>query len=154
MSLRGLPPWVSIASYEASVPASAGDSLEVGPGGLRRSLASGVISPTGMVDLSRVRFVTPGGMVGLACLLETWISDYDSPVLVAPEDDNVARVCLMNTPRGRGPLECGSRGARKKGVRPTFSSASLVFILSVSVYQALARSSIRRIEGVADPHGG
>ncbi len=57
--------------------------------GLRKALNSGIISIDGGVDLSRVGFVTPGGMTGLSCLLETWAA-VQGPVPLVPPDDEVA----------------------------------------------------------------
>lgn len=57
--------------------------------GLQKALNSGIISIDDGVDLSRVSFVTPGGMTGLSCLLETW-SAVRGPVPLVPPDDEVA----------------------------------------------------------------
>lgn len=53
------------------------------------ALHSGIISIDDGVDLSRVGFVTPGGMTGLSCLLETWAAAR-GPVPLIPPDDEVA----------------------------------------------------------------
>jgi anti-sigma regulatory factor (Ser/Thr protein kinase) len=55
--------------------------------GLRRAMNLGVISRDGGVDLSRVNFVTPGGMTGLSCLLERWAAELGPVTLVPPDDD-------------------------------------------------------------------
>ena len=48
-------------------------------GGLRARLSSGVLLRDGELDLSGVRFVRPGGMVGLSSLIETWMTE-DRPL--------------------------------------------------------------------------
>lgn len=47
--------------------------------GLRARLSSGALLRDGELDLSRVRFVRPGGMVGLSSLIETWTTE-DRPL--------------------------------------------------------------------------
>jgi anti-sigma regulatory factor (Ser/Thr protein kinase) len=54
--------------------------------GLHSALAEDAASPDRGVDLSRVDFVTPGGMVGLACLLEGWIAEHESVHLILPDE--------------------------------------------------------------------
>jgi anti-sigma regulatory factor (Ser/Thr protein kinase) len=47
--------------------------------GLRARLSSGVLLRDGELDLSGVRFVRPGGMVGLSSFIETWVTE-DRPL--------------------------------------------------------------------------
>lgn len=63
--------------------------------GLRRALDSGVVS-VGGVDLSRIGFVTPGGLVGLSCLLETWAAQHGQVPLVPPEDEVAGYMVRMD----------------------------------------------------------
>jgi hypothetical protein len=48
-------------------------------GGLRARLASDTLLRNGELDLSGVRFVRPGGLVGLSSLIETWTTE-DRPL--------------------------------------------------------------------------
>lgn len=57
--------------------------------GLCSKASSYVLSPEEKVDLSRVRFITPGGLVGLACLLESWIEEHGELSLVVPDNLDV-----------------------------------------------------------------
>lgn len=57
--------------------------------GLRRATESGVMCSGDGVDLSGVDFVTVGGMVGLACLVEGWAAER-GPVPFMPPCDEVA----------------------------------------------------------------
>lgn len=57
--------------------------------GLCSKSGSLVLSPEKKVDLSRVRFITPGGLVGLACLLESWIAEHGEVSLVVPDNQDV-----------------------------------------------------------------
>lgn len=45
--------------------------------------------PQEKLDLSRVRFITPGGLVGLACLIESWILKYGELSLIVPDNLDV-----------------------------------------------------------------
>lgn len=54
--------------------------------GLRSKSGSGVLSPGNELDLSHVNFITPGGLVGLACLLEAWTAEHGAVSLVTPND--------------------------------------------------------------------
>jgi hypothetical protein len=54
-------------------------SWELTMGGLRARLASDTLLRNGELDLSGVRFVRPGGMVGLSSLIETWTTE-DRPL--------------------------------------------------------------------------
>ena len=55
--------------------------------GLKRAVDSETVSVEGGVDLSGVDFVTPGGMVGLSCMLERWAAERGRVALVPPEDE-------------------------------------------------------------------
>lgn len=57
--------------------------------GLRNALDSEIVSIDKGIDLSRVDFVTPGGMAGLSCLLYTWAKE-QGPLLFVPPEDEVA----------------------------------------------------------------
>lgn len=57
-------------------------------GGLRARLSSGVLLRDGELDLSGVRFVRPGGMVGLSSLIETWTTE-DRPLGIRLPPDRV-----------------------------------------------------------------
>ncbi len=63
---------------------------------MRSALAKNVVSPHSGVDLSEVDFVTPGGMVGLACLLETWTAEYGCVDLFLPNEDITAYLHRMD----------------------------------------------------------
>ncbi len=52
-------------------------------------MESGIVSPRRGVDLSGVNFATPGGMVGLTCLIRSWAEER-GPVLLEPPADEVA----------------------------------------------------------------
>ncbi len=47
-------------------------------------------------DLSNVGFVTPGGMVGLACALEEWTSKYGAVQVILPNEDITAYMHRMD----------------------------------------------------------
>ncbi len=64
--------------------------------GLRTAVNSGIISIDGGVDLSRVDFVTPGGMTGLSCLLETWAAEQGQVTFVPPEDQVAGYMARMD----------------------------------------------------------
>jgi anti-sigma regulatory factor (Ser/Thr protein kinase) len=55
--------------------------------GLHSALAEDAVAPHCAVNLSRVDFATPGGMVGLACLLEGWIAKHGCVHLILPGED-------------------------------------------------------------------
>lgn len=57
--------------------------------GVRARLSSGAIFSSGEVDLSRVRFVRPGGLVALSSLIETWTAE-DRPLSIRLPPDAVA----------------------------------------------------------------
>ena len=57
--------------------------------GLCSKLGSGALSPSGGLDLSRVNFITPGGLVGSACLLESWLNERGEVALAVPESSDV-----------------------------------------------------------------
>lgn len=57
--------------------------------GLRSRLSSDKMFTAGEVDLSRVRFVRPGGLVGLSSLIETWTME-DRPLGIKLPPDGVA----------------------------------------------------------------
>ena len=65
------------------------------PDGLRSAIEVGALSPLG-VDLSNVGFVTPGGFVGLACILEEWTSKYGVVPVVLPNEDVTAYMHRMD----------------------------------------------------------
>jgi anti-sigma regulatory factor (Ser/Thr protein kinase) len=67
----------------------AGSSWDLTMGGLRARLSSGGLLRDGELDLSGVRFVRPGGMVGLSSLVETWTTE-DRPLGVRLPPDRVA----------------------------------------------------------------
>lgn len=64
--------------------------------GLRRAVASGIVSSREGVDLSGVDFVTPGGMVGLACLIEGWALEWNPVPLVPPADEVAGYMARMD----------------------------------------------------------
>lgn len=55
--------------------------------GLRSRLGSGDLFSTAGVDLSGVRFVTPGGMADLACLLEKCVGEHGTIDLILPQGE-------------------------------------------------------------------
>lgn len=59
-------------------------------------MASGIVSSREGVDLSGVDFVTPGGMVGLACLIEGWALEWDPVSLVPPADEVAGYMARMD----------------------------------------------------------
>lgn len=61
--------------------------------GLRGAVELGIVSSRGGIDLSGVDFATPGGMVGLTCLIRTWAAEW-GPVLIEPPTDGVAGYML------------------------------------------------------------
>lgn len=65
------------------------------PRGLRVAVENGALSPCS-VDLSNVGFVTPGGMVGLACTLEEWTSKYGAVQVILPNEDITAYMHRMD----------------------------------------------------------
>jgi anti-sigma regulatory factor (Ser/Thr protein kinase) len=65
------------------------------PDGLRSAVEDSVLSPFG-VDLSNVGFVTPGGIVGLACILEEWTLKYGAVPVVLPNEDVTAYMHRMD----------------------------------------------------------
>lgn len=65
------------------------------PSGLRSAIECNVLSPFG-VDLSNVGFVTPGGIVGLACILEEWTSTHGAVPVVLPHEDVTAYMHRMD----------------------------------------------------------
>ncbi len=67
----------------------AGSGWDLTMGGLRARISSGILLADGELDLSEVRFVRPGGMVGLSSLIETWTTE-DRPLGVRLPPDRVA----------------------------------------------------------------
>lgn len=67
----------------------ASSSWELTMTGLRAKLSSDTMFAAGEVDLSGVRFVRPGGMVGLSSLIETWTLE-DRPLGIKLPPDSVA----------------------------------------------------------------
>lgn len=65
------------------------------PRGLRFAIETGALSAYS-VDLSNVEFVTPGGMVGLACTLEKWTSKYGALQVILPNEDITAYMHRMD----------------------------------------------------------
>lgn len=65
------------------------------PSGLRSAIEDSALSPFG-VDLSNVGFVTPGGIVGLACILEKWTSKHGVVPVVLPNEDVTAYMHRMD----------------------------------------------------------
>lgn len=65
------------------------------PDGLRTAVEDSVLSPFG-VNLSDVAFVTPGGVVGLACILEEWTLRYGAVPVVLPNKDVTAYMHRMD----------------------------------------------------------
>jgi anti-sigma regulatory factor (Ser/Thr protein kinase) len=65
------------------------------PSGLRSAIATNVLSPFG-VDLSNIHFVTPGGIVGLACILEAWTAKHGAVPVVLPCEDVTAYMQRMD----------------------------------------------------------
>ena len=59
-------------------------------------MTSGMASSHKGVDLSRVDFVTPGGMVGLACLIEGWALEWGPIPLVPPADEVAGYMVRMD----------------------------------------------------------
>ena len=65
------------------------------PDGLRSAVEDSVLSPSG-VNLSNVGFVTPGGIVGLACILEEWTLRYGAVPVDLPNEDVTAYMHRMD----------------------------------------------------------
>ena len=79
--------------------------------GLRSAVADGVVSPGNGVDISGVYFVTPGGLVGLACLIETWASQQGAVTLKLPGRDVTSYLHRMDFfERLRGKIAFDERG--------------------------------------------
>jgi len=64
--------------------------------GLRRAIESGTVISREGVDLSEIDFVTPGGMVGLACLIEGWALERGPVPLVPPADEVAGYMVRMD----------------------------------------------------------
>ncbi len=103
--------------------------------GLKTAVASGIVSSDGGVDLSRVGFVTPGGMTGLSCLIETWAAKQGRVPLVPPEYEVAGYMARMDFFDLLDGLILPSRGLSYLGDRcrrPAFLS------------------ELRRVDGYAD----